>query len=291
MMTAFGRLKPGVDLAKAQADLSIVASRLQKAYPDVYKKGFGYGIAAAPLQEDLTRRARNTFLVLLGAAGFVLLIACANVANLLLARLLKLERELAVRAALGASKMRLIRQLLTESVLLSMAGGVLGLLAAPSAVALLVKFAERFTTRAAEVTIDTPVLFFALGISVVTGLLFGLAPALSSGRHVSDGLKQGFGRTTTSRGRQRFRAFLVVAQVAVSFMLLIGAGLMIRSFLKLQEVNPGFNPDRLLTMRLSPNFTHYAGNATTVKPGAQHLAPRECRGSYSVRRARVQFPL
>ncbi len=257
MMTAFGRLKPGVPLKQAQADLSTLAGQLEKSYPDVYKKAYGYGIAAAPLRDDLTRRARNTFLVLLAASGFVLLIACANVANLLLARLLKLEREFAVRTALGATKLRLMRQLLTESVLLSLAGGALGLLAAPSAVAVLVKFAERFTTRAAEVKLDTPVLLFTLAVSLVTGVLFGLAPAFSSSAQISDALRQGFTRITATRTRQRFRAALVVAQVAVSFMLLIGAGLMIRSLLKLEDVNPGFNPERLLTMRISVNFSRY----------------------------------
>jgi putative ABC transport system permease protein len=258
MMTAFGRLKPGVRLEQAQADLSTIAAQLERAYPDAYPKGYGYAIATAALQDELTRQARTTFLVLLGAAGFVLLIACANVANLLLARLLKLERELAVRAALGASKARLMRQLLTESVLLSIAGGALGLALAPATLKLLVKFAERFTTRAAEVQMDAPVLLFTVLVSLGAGLLFGLAPAFSSGRYASDALKQGGGRTTASRGRQRLRAGLVVAQVAVSFMLLIGAGLMIRSFVKLQQVNPGFSPDRLLTLRITPNFTHYS---------------------------------
>jgi len=164
MMTAFGRLKPGVLLEQAQADLSTIAASLENSYPDIYPKSYGYGIRVAPLQEDLTRRARTTFLVLLGAAGFVLLIACANVANLLLARLLKLERELAIRAALGAGKARLIRQLLTESVLLSLAGGALGLALAPGALALLTKFAERFTTRAGEIHVDWPVLLFTLAI-------------------------------------------------------------------------------------------------------------------------------
>jgi len=264
MMNAFGRLKPGMPLKQAQADLATIASQLEKAYPDVYQKGQGYTLAAAPLRDELTRRARSTFLVLLGAAGFVLLIACANVANLLLARLLKLERELAVRAALGASKARLVRQLLTQTVLLSISGGALGLILAPSAVTLLAKFAERLTTRAAEVKIDTPVLLFTICVSIATGLLFGLAPAFSSSRHVNDALKQGTGRTTASPGRQRLRGVLVIAQVAVSFMLLIGAGLMIRSFVRLQEVNPGFNPDQLLTLRLTPSFSRYSTNEQFV---------------------------
>ncbi len=260
MMTAFGRLKPGVSLEKAQADLSAIAGRLANQYPESYPKVYGYGISAAPLRDDLTRRARSTFLVLLGASGFVLLIACANVANLLLARLLTLERELAVRTALGATRARLTRQLLTESVLVSVTGGALGLFAAPPAVALLVKFAARFTTRSAEVKIDTPVLLFTLAISIATGILFGFAPAFSSSRHIADALKQGLPHATATRSRQRFRGALVIAQVAVSFMLLMGAGLMIRSFVKLEQVNPGFKPDRLLTMRLSPNFARYLGN-------------------------------
>ncbi|PYT10580.1 MAG: hypothetical protein DMG59_28505 [Acidobacteria bacterium] len=258
MMTAFGRLKPGVSLKQAQADLSTLAGQIEQANPDVYPKSFGYAMAVAPLREDLTRRARTTFLVLLGAAGFVLLIACANVANLLLARLLKLERELAIRTALGANKARLVRQLLTESVLLSTAGGALGLAMAPAALAVLVKFAERFTTRANEVQMDAPVLFFTLVVSLITGILFGLAPAFSTSNKVGEALKQGGGRATTSRARQRLRGALVIAQVAVSFVLLIGAGLMLRSFMKLESVNPGFNPDRLLTMRISPNFSRYA---------------------------------
>jgi len=256
-MNVFGRLKPGMPLEQARADLSTVAHQLEGAYPAAYPKDYGYSTTAAPLQEELTRRARMTFLILLAASGFVLLIACANVANLLLARLLKIERELAVRAALGASRVRLIRQLLTESMMLSIAGGALGLALAPTTLRLLVKFAERFTTRAAEVRIDGTVLLFTVLVSLATGLIFGLAPAFSTGQNAGDALKQGGGRTTTSPGRRRLRAGLVVAQVAVSFMLLIGAGLMIRSFAKLQQVNPGFRPDHLLTMRLSPNFSHY----------------------------------
>ena len=257
MLTAFGRLKPGVPLPQAQADLSTVASQMERANPDAYPKSYGYAVAIAPLLEDLTRRGRNTFLVLLGAAGLVLLIACANVANLLLARLLNVERELAIRTALGASKSRLVRQLLTESALLSLAGGALGLALAPSTLRLLVKFAERFTTRAAEIRIDTPVLLFTLLVSLATGLAFGLAPAVFSGKNAATGLQQGNARTTTGHGGRRLRAALVVSQVAISFMLLIGAGLMIRSFSRLQSVPLGFSPDRLLTLRLSPNFTRY----------------------------------
>jgi putative ABC transport system permease protein len=265
MMTAFGRLKPGVPLEQAQADLSLIAQRMEKDNPEAYPQTLGYALALNPLREDLTRRAQSTFLILLGGAGFVLLIACANVANLLLARLLRLQKELALRVALGAGKLRLIRQLLTESVMLSLAGGILGLALAPLALRILVKFAERFTTRAAEIQIDTPVLFFAALISIAAGLLFGLGPAVSSGKNVADTLKQGGGRNTAGWNGQRLRAGLVVAQVAVSFILLIGGGLMVRSFVRLQRVNPGFTPSHLLTLRISPNFTKYVQSAQFQK--------------------------
>ena len=254
MMTAFGRLKPGVSVEQAQADLSALGAQLQREHPDAYPALAGYKLEVAALQADLTRRARTTFLVLLGAAGFVLLIACANVANLLLARLLKLERELAVRRALGASKSRLVRQVLTESMLISLAGGALGCVLAPNVLALLVKFAEHLTTRAAEVRIDTPVLLYALGISLATGLLFGLAPAFSSSGTSGDASGV---RTTAGPRRRLLRGALVVSQIAVSFVLLIGAGLMMRSFIRLLKVNPGFQSDHVLALRTSPDTMAY----------------------------------
>src|SRR5580658_7955311 len=254
MMIAFARVKPGVTVNQAQADLSVVATQIERANPDAYPKQGGYAMSAVPLRDDLTHTARTTFFILLGGAGFVLLIACANVANLMLARLLGLEREIAVRAVLGASRGRLLRQLLTESILVSMTGGLLGLALAPLALSVLVKFAARYSTRATEVRMDAPVLLFTLLIAVGTGILFGLAPAFSSASRAAEALKQGSGRTTAGRGRQVLRSGLVVAQVAVSFVLLIGAGLMLRSFIKLTEVNPGFRTDHLLTMRLTPNF-------------------------------------
>ncbi|HWC17731.1 MAG TPA: ABC transporter permease [Terriglobales bacterium] len=254
MPMVFGRLKPGVSIAEAQADLSTIAHQLETSYPKDYPSEYGYGIAATSLRDELTQRARATLIVLLAAAGLVLLIACANVANLMLARLLRRERELAVRSALGASRPRLIRQLLTESVLLAVTGGGLGLLLAPTAVQLLIRFAARFTTRAGEVKIDWHILVFTLLVSVAAGLLFGFAPALSSSAQISDALKQSTGQTTASGKRQTLRAALVVAQVTVSFMLLIGAGLMLRSLLTLQHVDPGFRADHLLTMRIDPSF-------------------------------------
>lgn len=261
MMMAFGRIKPGIPFEKANADLSTIAHRLEATYPQSYKPEYGYGLTAAPLQSELTQRARMTLLILLGASGFVLLIACANVANLMLARVLKRERELAVRSALGASRFRIARQLLTETVLLALGGGALGLLIAPPVLQLLVKFTARFTTRAGEVTLDWHVLVFTFLVSVAAGLLFGMAPAFASTGHLNEAVRQAGNQSSTNVGGQRLRAGLVVAQVMVSFVLLIGAGLMMRSILALEHVDPGFRPDRLLTMRISLNFTKYDTSA------------------------------
>jgi putative ABC transport system permease protein len=259
----FGRLKPGVTVKQAQNDLAVVAGQVCSAHPETYPAGAGFQIATDPLQYDLTRHANTTLLVLLAVSAFVLLVACANVANMMLARLLKLERELAVRAALGAGRLRLVRQLLTESVLLSVTGGALGLAIAPLTLKVLVGFAARLTPRANEVRIDGPVLLFTLLVSLSTGILFGLLPALAPWKSAGDSLLHGT-RTTAGRGKQFLRATLVVAQVAVSFLLLIGAGLMIRSFLKLGAENPGFDPSHLLTMRIDTGFSRY------TDPASQH---------------------
>jgi predicted lysophospholipase L1 biosynthesis ABC-type transport system permease subunit len=191
MMSVFGRLKPGTPVAQAQADLSTLALNLQKQYPESYPANRGYTASVVPLQEELTRRAKPTFLILLGTAGLVLLIACANVANLTLARLMRREREMAIRGALGAGRGRLIRQLLTESTLLSFAGGALGLLLAAGGLSLLVTFAQRFTPRASVIRIDALVLLFTLFVSVATGLIFGLMPAFSSDQRLTGTLKEG----------------------------------------------------------------------------------------------------
>lgn len=261
MMSVFGRLKPGASLAQAQAEVATCAAHMQQQNPDFYPANRGFRTVATDLQDELTQQARPTFLLLLGTAGLVLLIACANVANLALARVLRRERELAVRSALGASRGRLIRLLLTESTLLAMLGGALGLVLASFSTELLVKFAERFTPRAHEIgVIDGTVLGFALLVSLVTGLVFGLAPALSVGQNLVPALKDGGAQSSASPVRQRLRNGLVVAQVAVSFALLIVAGLMTRSLLKLQQVKPGFDPERVLVMRISPNWSKYQSN-------------------------------
>jgi len=273
MMIGFARLKPDVSLEQAQADLSLVADQMRQANPEVYPQPGEYKMAVAGLRDDLTHSARTTFFVLLGGAGFVLLIACANVANLMFARLLRMEREIAVRAALGASKSRLVRQMLTESILVSLGGGLAGLALAPLALSVLVKFATRYSTRAAEVHMDAPVLLFTLAIAVGTGVLFGLAPAFSSTKDSAEALKRGGGRNGTG-GHQIVRAGLVVAQVAVSFTLLIGAGLMARSFLKLSEVDPGFRTDHLLSLRMTPNSARYRQSPDQLSALTENLMHR-----------------
>ena len=254
MMQAIGRVRPDVTLAKAQADLDLVASRLQRDYPADYPAARGYRMRAVPLQDEITRSFRTTLFVLLGTAAFVLLIVCASIANLMLARMVKREREVAIRGALGASRLRLTRQLLTESTMLSLAGGLLGLLLAHWGIDLLVLFVERFTTRAAEIAIDRNVLAYTFIVSVATGVVFGSMPALNGHLSVSPAL--GSGARATGK-RHRLRNGLIVVQIAASFMLLIGAGLTIRSLVKLQSVDPGFRTEGVLTFRIDLNFTKY----------------------------------
>jgi putative ABC transport system permease protein len=259
---AFGRLKPGADLTLGNADLNVVASRLQQANPADYPASRGLAAAMDGLQNQLTKQVRPMLLVLLWTAGLVLLIACANVANLALARIMRREQEMAVRAALGASRGRLVRQLLTESTLLSVAGGALGLLLASGCLELLVRFVGRFTTRAAEVRISLEVLLFTLGVSILTGLIFGSIPALSQRLNLVTSLKEGSPNATVKVSGLRLRNVLVAGQVALSFVLLIGAGLMVRSFIKLQQVNAGYNPENVLTANIPLNFSKYDNKAT-----------------------------
>ncbi len=260
MMQVFGRMKPGVGVRQAQADLSSIAANLQKAYPKDYPRANDYAMKAVALEEALTHNARPTMLVLLAAAGFVLLIACANVANLNLSRMVRRERELAVRAALGAGRARMFRQLLTESFLLAVVGGGLGLIFSWGALSLLVSFAARFTPRAREIQMDGWVLGFTFLVAVLTSVLSGTVPALAARESVVGNLKEGGAQSTLGRGKHRMRSLLIVGQVAVSFLLLIGAGLMLRSFMKLQRVYPGFQPENVLTMNISLDFVKYNTN-------------------------------
>jgi putative ABC transport system permease protein len=257
MMEVFGRLKPGVAIEQAQAEFSTIAAGLQAAYPKSYPANMGYGVAASSLKENLTRGAQPTLLVLLAAAAFVLLIACANVANLTLSRMARRERELALRTALGAGRSRLLRQLLTESFLLAFLGGALGLLLAYNSLQLLTDFAARLSPRAREIRIDSGVLLFTLAAALGTSLVFGTISALFSRVNLNASLKEGTAGAGTAQHRNRMRSLLVVSQVAFSFLLLIGAGLMLRSLFKMLQVNPGFVPQHVLAMHVNFNWTKY----------------------------------
>jgi putative ABC transport system permease protein len=251
---AMARLKPGVTVEQAREDMEIVAANLEKQYPD---SNTGNRATITPALENIVRDIRAGLLVLLSAVGFVLLIACANVANLLLARATNRQKEIAIRAALGASRTRIIRQLLTEGMLLSFAGGTLGLLVAQATVKLIVAISPNSIPRAAEIGLDKRVLAFTIAVSVLTGIVFGLAPALQASKpDMNETLKEA-GRGSTGR-RHILRSALVVSEVALTMVLLIGAGLMIRSFYYLQRVDPGFVADNLLTFSVALPQKKYA---------------------------------
>src|SRR5580692_4996411 len=244
---AIGRLKPGVTFEQAQADMKSVAQNLAAAYPDANK---GTGITLVPLKTDVVGSVRGILLVLLGAVSFVLLIACANVANLLLARSTGRAREFAIRSALGASPGRVIRQLLTESVMLGIAGGGIGLLLAKWGTTAILAALPDTLPRTDEIGIDGHVLFFTLGISVMTGIVFGLVPALKAMKpDMHETLKEG-GRGS-SGARHRTQSVFVVVEMAMAVVLLIGAGLMIRSLAALWSIDPGFDPRNTLSFNIS----------------------------------------
>ncbi|CAN5450703.1 ABC transporter permease [soil metagenome] len=254
---AVGRLKSGVSLQSAQVELGTIAQRLEQQYPG---SNTGRGIVVYPIVADTVRLYQTAILVLMAAVGFVLLIVCANVANLMLARAAGRQKEMALRAALGASRWRLIRQLLTESLILSLIGGSLGVLIAVWGVDLLRTFnpgdAAKFAPGWDRLGISLPVLGFNLVLSVFSGLVFGLAPAWQISRTDLNGtLKEG-GRQTSS-GSHRLRSLLVISEVALSLMLLVSAGLLMRTFLALLKTQPGFNPDHVMTMRLTVPVAKY----------------------------------
>ena len=255
VLRAIGRLKSGVTIQEAQADLSTVASRLAAQYPETNSK---VGATLVPFHEQLVGSIKRPLLVLLGAVGFVLLIACANVANLMLARAATREREMALRSALGASRGRVIRQLLTESALLAAAGAGVGLAVAYWLLRLLLSLSPPGTPGLDQIAIDRYVLGFTILIAAVTAIIFGLAPALQTSKvDLNRSLKDtGKGTPSGVRGG-RLRGALVVAEMALALLLLIGSGLLMKSFVLLQRVDPGFNPDQVVTLRLILNRTAY----------------------------------
>jgi putative ABC transport system permease protein len=256
MTDVYARLAPGATIGAAQAELRQIAARLHDSFPDAYPKSRGFDTIVTPWKDELTARAKPTLIILLVTTVFVLVIACANVANLTLTRLVQREREMAIRAALGARGALLRRQLLAENLVLSIVGGVLGLGLAVAGLDLLTKYAGRFTNRTGEIALDGWVLTFTLVVSIVLALVFAWAPRLGFLNDPVRAMASGGGRSTGGIGRRRAQRALVVSQLAASFTLLIGAGLLTRSLLQLYAVDPGFDLANVLSLQ-APDFSGF----------------------------------
>ncbi len=282
-----GRLADGVTLKSAQAEITGIAKRLEEQYPD---NNTGWGVNLMPLQERVVETIRPALLVLMVTVGMVLLIACANVANLLLARMAAREREIAIRGALGAARGRLVRQFLTESLVLSLTGGLLGLALGVAGTRVLVAMSSDGIPRAGEIGLDWTVLGFTLGLALVTGLVFGLLPALHASKgDLQSSLREG-GRGQSAGGRARLvRDLLVVVEVAAALVLLVGAGLLIRTFVGLQGISPGFDPSGVMTLRLSLPESTYPDDPSQIS-FYERLADR-LRAVPGVEASGAGFPL
>lgn len=261
-MNAVARLKPNVSIEQAQAEMDTISERLAQSYAVTNSK---WTTRVTQMQERLVGDLRPSLLILLGAVAFVLLIACANVANLLLARAAYRQQEIAVRTALGASRMRVVRQLLTESVLLSIVSGLIGLGLSIWLVKLLIAISPANSPRVDEIGIDMRVFGFTLGVTVLAGLLFGLFPALQTSRPNLNEMLKDSGRRGESGSRNRVGSLLIVSEIALSFVLLAGAGLLIKSFINLRQTSPGFNADNLLVMRLVLLWPKYKEAETRIQ--------------------------
>jgi putative ABC transport system permease protein len=286
-MSAISRLRAGVTVRQAQTEMNGLVASFTKAYPDFES---GWGVNLVPVHEDLTSGIRPTLVLLLGAVGFVLLITCANISNLLLSRASSREHEIAVRGALGASRWRILQQSLTESLLLATIGGAVGILAARwalSGVVLLVPKAMHMHS----ISLDWRMVAFAAGISLSTGVVFGLAPALQAGRIDSCDALRETGRSETGLRGHRVRNVFAVAQISLSLVLLAGAGLLLQSFVKLSSVDPGFNPRNLLTLRISLPSVKYSKPTQYINFFQQLL--EQVRALPGVRAATIDnsFPL
>jgi predicted permease len=269
-MNAVGRMKPGVRPAQAAADFNVIAERLARQFPAMDKD---WRIAIQPLREEIVGRSRTMLWVLFGAVVLVLLIACVNVANLLLARASKREREMAVRAAVGAGRWRITRQLLTESLLLAAVSSAAGIVLAKWAIDALARLGSDQLPRLHTVTLDVRVLLFTIALTLLTGLLFGLAPALQAGTINLNGLLKEGGRAGAGARQGRLRDMLVAAEVSLALLLLVGTGLLVRSFWRLQQTALGFNPERVLTAVVSLPYAGY-NNRTNVAAFQQQLLER-----------------
>jgi len=266
-LTTVGRLKQGVTLRTAQVDMDVITSRLEKAYP---RYNAGWGATVSPLHGVIVGDLRQPLLVLFGAVGFVLLIACTNVTGLLLARAASRRTEIAIRTAIGAGRLRLFRQLMTESLALAGLGGLLGLCMAEGATRLLARLQDLQLPRQAAISVDYQVLTVSLAVTLVVGFLFGLAPALmcSEGNRVgilSEALKEGGRSSGESRQGNRIRSALVVSQIALALSLLVGVGLLLRSYWRLLQVNPGFRPEGVATVEISLSGARYAKDTAQVE--------------------------
>ncbi|MEJ0034876.1 MAG: ABC transporter permease [Gammaproteobacteria bacterium] len=258
MVNLLGRLAPGTGLEAGAAEVSSVASRIHEANPQSYPAEAGFGSTLVSVQEETSRGARPTFVVLFAATLLVMVLACANVANLLVTQQLQRRKELTVRVAVGAARGRIVRMLLTESLLLTLVGGALGVILAHAALGELAQFASRFSQRATEIAIDGRVLAFAFGMSLLAGLAVGLLPALSRTSIVT-ALRESSDKSTAPEHRQRMRRILVASQIAITFVLLVSTGLMTRSILKLQARDLGFEPTDVSVAVLQWNWSKYPG--------------------------------
>ncbi len=257
-LEVIARIKPGITIEQAHSDMQALSRRIVEQNPGYPYEKFQFRVIMNPLLDETVGDLRAALWILMGAVAFVLLIACANVANLLLARASARERETAIRSALGAGRMRLIRQFLTESMILALLGSTAGILAASWGLRLLARLKSVDFPRLAGAHVDTRVLIFTVLLALGTGILFGLAPALQVSRVHSDALKEGGRYTTPGKGARQLRRALVVAEIALSMMLLVGAGLLMKSFLRLLEVDPGFRADSVLTLRISLPENRYS---------------------------------